>query len=604
MTNYSIPIQEDQPENIRCGFVLFDKSPSNFDVWRRLMRGDRSFVSTTNGPFKLYTFTVSGVGITNNEAPNLKSGLIAYFDECYGSRGIRTSLSNVQALSQAKELDKDTVAELNAICIDCLTVTAQKCELDVLPILLPQDYNLNVAIEPYTTEFLKRCADLHPFGGVHEGWPLVLRYRDEMVGGGIVKLGALTNQYHRLERRVFGTSISYLKDHSIHISRVLSKYVDLRRHFIFKQAITGVLLLSKHLLSKPTTFVSGVSYDLIPAAYWVGARIELPDSAYGSLYYWKRFVPESDPLTGDEYTRIRTQFRKIREERRLSNSWIVFGSTEDIFAAQEHSTWLLSDLPLQRVKWHALKIGDHVFLADRTPRLIAVGTVGKKSRRRIRGYERYPLAIGLSKVLEVDTLSSAELSNIVGWLFQQREGGISAIPSDVALEIRDYFYRKIGSSHMWVTPNPMLLHATDFSVVKKQVFVVQSWDLRESVLPAIRVVCVKHGYSVVHAEDRHGQVIFEPIWRMLNESEVVLVDFTNKRPNVYLEYGMALVLGKPIVAITQSEKDVPSDTPNLKWHKYRGEAPLPDLEKLLPGAIAGTIADVDAVRRSVRGGRL
>lgn len=48
---------------------------------------------------------------------------------------------------------------------------------------------------------------------------------------------------------------------------------------------------------------------------------------------------------------------------------------------------------------------------------------------------------------------------------------------------------------------------------------------------------------VTHASDRQGQVIFEDIWILMNEAQAVLVDFTQKRPNVYLEYGMALVLG-------------------------------------------------------------
>ena len=77
----------------------------------------------------------------------------------------------------------------------------------------------------------------------------------------------------------------------------------------------------------------------------------------------------------------------------------------------------------------------------------------------------------------------------------------------------------------------------------------------------IRLICDAKSYTVSHSEDRNGQVIFDDIWRLMNESEVVLVDFTEQRPNVYLEYGMALVLGRPIVAITQYKNHLPSDTP-------------------------------------------
>ena len=104
---------------------------------------------------------------------------------------------------------------------------------------------------------------------------------------------------------------------------------------------------------------------------------------------------------------------------------------------------------------------------------------------------------------------------------------------------------------MWVSPNRYLLIGRDFKLRHKNVFVVQSWSLRDNILPMIRLICDAKSYTVSHSEDRNGQVIFDDIWRLMNESEVVLVDFTEQRPNVYLEYGMALVLGRPIVSITQ-----------------------------------------------------
>jgi hypothetical protein len=96
---------------------------------------------------------------------------------------------------------------------------------------------------------------------------------------------------------------------------------------------------------------------------------------------------------------------------------------------------------------------------------------------------------------------------------------------------------------MWVEPNPYLLHRKHFTVVPKQVFLVQAWKLQEMMLPRIRAVLEPHGYAVKQSGDREGQLVFDDVWLMLNESEIVLVDFTDKRPNVYLEYGMALVLG-------------------------------------------------------------
>lgn len=145
---------------------------------------------------------------------------------------------------------------------------------------------------------------------------------------------------------------------------------------------------------------------------------------------------------------------------------------------------------------------------------------------------------------------------------------------------------------MWINPNPYLLKQRKFERVKDSIFVVQAWDLKDNVLPVMKDVIEKQGYRVTHASDRQGQVIFEDIWILINECEAVLVDFTKKRPNVYLEYGMALVLGKPIIAVTQDKADLPSDTPNLKYIEYPATIDGPEfLSRTLPKALRDTIAD-------------
>ncbi len=155
---------------------------------------------------------------------------------------------------------------------------------------------------------------------------------------------------------------------------------------------------------------------------------------------------------------------------------------------------------------------------------------------------------------------------------------------------------------MWVNPNPYLLRNRKFDQISGTVFVVQAWDLKDSVLPVMRGIIEGCGFRVTHASDRQGQVIFEDIWILLNESEAVLVDFTKKRPNVYLEYGMALVLGKPIIAVTQDKADLPSDTPNLKYIEYpatiEGRA---FLEAALPAALRDTIEDFAKIKTQETG---
>jgi predicted RNA-binding protein with RPS1 domain len=62
-----------------------------------------------------------------------------------------------------------------------------------------------------------------------------------------------------------------------------------------------------------------------------------------------------------------------------------------------------------------------------------------------------------------------------------------------------------------------------------------------------------------------GDSVFESsellinLWRLIQKAEIVLVDFTTRSPNVALEFGWALLLGKRIVLLVQDDEDIPSD---------------------------------------------
>jgi hypothetical protein len=146
-----------------------------------------------------------------------------------------------------------------------------------------------------------------------------------------------------------------------------------------------------------------------------------------------------------------------------------------------------------------------------------------------------------------------------------------------------------------VRPNPFLLLGKQELIKSKVIFAVMAWELKDTVYQHIEDILIKEGYKLTYAGDRSGQVIFEDIWRLMNEAEVILVDFTGRRPNVYLEFGMAIVLGKPIVAITQSKQDLPSDTPNLKYIEYTTNVWDKTLQTKLVKAIKDTLQDFQKI---------
>lgn len=51
-------------------------------------------------------------------------------------------------------------------------------------------------------------------------------------------------------------------------------------------------------------------------------------------------------------------------------------------------------------------------------------------------------------------------------------------------------------------------------------------------------------------------------------SFVVIADCTGRNANVFYELGLAHPLGKPVILLTQSEKDVPTDVIHIRYITY------------------------------------
>lgn len=262
----------------------------------------------------------------------------------------------------------------------------------------------------------------------------------------------------------------------------------------------------------------------------------------------------------------------------------------------EKSAWPIKDHSKNAGRWMMLGAGDYVFFFNKKREVFACGLIKGKEKKIVRELEDYPLWIYLDP--SAITRTSCSISEVMDTpTFEALgSGGIIGIPDDTGLTLLEKSGLRPRRKGMTVTPNPFLLHGFDFTEVANRVFVVQSWELRLSTLPILRAILEAEGYSVTFSGDREGQVIFDDIWLMLNEAEIVLVDFTQKKPNVYLEYGMALVLGKPIVAITQIKEDLPSDTPQLKYIAYSEKTVYQDLKQSLVRSIKDTREDIHRAR--------
>ena len=61
------------------------------------------------------------------------------------------------------------------------------------------------------------------------------------------------------------------------------------------------------------------------------------------------------------------------------------------------------------------------------------------------------------------------------------------------------------------------------------------------------------------------QPFMEKVWDGICSAQLVIADCTEKNPNVFYEIGIAHTVGKKVVLLTRSDKDVPSDIKHFDY---------------------------------------
>ena len=80
-------------------------------------------------------------------------------------------------------------------------------------------------------------------------------------------------------------------------------------------------------------------------------------------------------------------------------------------------------------------------------------------------------------------------------------------------------------------------------------------------VPVVRDDC---GMEPVRGDEIYGsQGVLETVWRAMQQADLVVADFTARSPNVALEFGWALLLGKRVILLTQDPDDIPTDVRGL-----------------------------------------
>lgn len=76
----------------------------------------------------------------------------------------------------------------------------------------------------------------------------------------------------------------------------------------------------------------------------------------------------------------------------------------------------------------------------------------------------------------------------------------------------------------------------------------------------VRNTMIDLKFKCIRADEQFGQQILEDIWKGICEASIVIADVTGRNPNVYYELGLAHVLGRRVILLTQSIDDIPFDT--------------------------------------------
>jgi hypothetical protein len=93
----------------------------------------------------------------------------------------------------------------------------------------------------------------------------------------------------------------------------------------------------------------------------------------------------------------------------------------------------------------------------------------------------------------------------------------------------------------------------------------------------------KLGLRMLRADEIFSPKPFmEKVWDGICAAQLILADCTEKNPNVFYEIGMAHAVGKNVVLITRSDKDIPSDIKHFDYilYDYDPEGVETLLEKL------------------------
>jgi hypothetical protein len=128
----------------------------------------------------------------------------------------------------------------------------------------------------------------------------------------------------------------------------------------------------------------------------------------------------------------------------------------------------------------------------------------------------------------------------------------------------------------------------------RDVFVIMPFDeeLRPVYDDHIVRVCRELSLSVGRGDDFfNAHAVMADIWGAIQHAKVIVADCTGRNANVFYEMGMAHVLGKRVVLVSQNKDDIPFDIGSIRYIPYEYTARgMKEFEEALSQAITVSLA--------------
>jgi hypothetical protein len=130
-----------------------------------------------------------------------------------------------------------------------------------------------------------------------------------------------------------------------------------------------------------------------------------------------------------------------------------------------------------------------------------------------------------------------------------------------------------------------IFQARDFVPDNTSVFVLmpfsEPWS--DKIWETIQRIVEEQGLKAERADNKHGHIITEDIWKGIVEARIIIADVTALNPNVFYELGISHTVGRDIILITQSSEKFPFDTQGYRHIIYSNDsAGIKVLEKEIP----------------------